>query len=56
MYLQNLFPVTIGKLKNPNHLKIENSLIKECSEIKNKTKKGEIIGMQIYIIHLEHLI
>ena len=40
MYLQNLFPVAIGNLKNPDHLKIENSLIKECSEIKNKIKKG----------------
>ena len=40
MHLQTLFPVTIGIFKNNNHLKIENSLVKECKKIKNKIKKG----------------
>ena len=40
MQIEKFFPVAIGICKNLNQSKIEKSLIKECSEIKSKIKKG----------------
>lgn len=40
MYVEKLFPVTIANFKNPHHPKIEQSLIQECNQIRNKITKG----------------